>query len=64
MTARTKCSVYTAVQRAGGTLWVQVGTGTVNADGSIDLHLDALPANGQLRVRREELGAQRAGVRP
>jgi len=48
------CTIYTPVRRAGRTLWIRIGTGTVNADGSINLLLDALPANGQLQVRRDE----------
>ena len=63
MTTRTKCSVHTAVQRAGRTLWLKIGTGVVGDDGSIDVHLDALPASGFLQVRHEELDARRAGVR-
>ena len=38
----------------GGTIWVRAGTGSVNADGSINIHLDVLPIDGTLHVRESD----------
>lgn len=35
----------------GKTYWMRVGTGFNNRDGSINLYLDAYPANGKLQIR-------------
>jgi len=52
--------VWSIVDRApqnGGpakSYWSRVGVGFVNRDGSMNLHLDAIPINGKLQVREWE----------
>lgn len=42
-------TVYTVTARAtGGSIWTPIGTATVEADGTIAIELDALPAAGRL----------------
>lgn len=38
----------------GKSFWVRIGAGFTNRDGSMNLHLDALPINGKLQVREWE----------
>jgi hypothetical protein len=48
-------SVYTVVDRGQGkSIWVRVGVGFTNRDGSLNLRLDAIPVNGSLQVREWE----------
>lgn len=45
-------TVFTVVERGQGkSIWVRIGVGFVNKDGSWNLHLDAVPTNGKLQVR-------------
>ncbi len=44
-------AVFTIVEGKERTFWRQVGVAFVNRDGSLNLHLDALPTNGKLQVR-------------
>lgn len=45
-------SVYTIIDRGQGkSIWVRVGVGFTNRDGSLNLRLDAIPVNGTLQVR-------------
>ena len=59
--------VYAVVQRPHArTLWIRVGTGWANRDGSLNLQLDAIPVGGRLQVRdlvpaREDLRPMAAG---
>lgn len=46
--------VYTIVDRGQKSYWVRVGVGFENADGSLNLKLDAVPTNGTLQVREWE----------
>jgi hypothetical protein len=49
---RNMKTVFTVVERGQGkSIWVRVGTGFLNKDGSWNLHLDAVPTNGKLQVR-------------
>jgi len=45
--------VYTIVERErdGRKFWVRIGTAFKNRDGSLNVALDALPANGTLHIR-------------
>ena len=45
--------VYTIVERphTGKKFWVRVGAAFVNRDGSLNVHLDAMPVNGELQIR-------------
>jgi hypothetical protein len=55
-------AVYTIVERPGHEkkLWLRIGTARVNRDLSINVKLDAHPANNQLHIRDAELsGYQR-----
>jgi len=38
-------------KNGGKDFWVKVGIAFVNKDGSLNLHLDALPLDGKLQVR-------------
>jgi hypothetical protein len=53
-------SVYTVIDRGQGkSIWVRVGVGFTNRDGSLNLRLDAIPVNGTLQVREWEPGDRR-----
>jgi len=54
MDSRKRKMVYTIVERDGRCWWRRLGVGFVNADGSIDVKLDALPHNGALQLRDAE----------
>lgn len=45
--------VYTVVERKGGqkSYWVRIGAAFTNRDGSLSVHLDAVPTNGTLQIR-------------
>ena len=45
--------VYTIVERArdGKKFWLRIGAAFTNRDGSLNVHLDATPVNGQLQIR-------------
>jgi hypothetical protein len=48
-------TVFTVVERGQGkSIWVRIGVGFVNKDGSWNLHLDAVPTNGKIQVREWE----------
>lgn len=54
-------TVYTVVDRGQGkSIWVRVGTGFTNRDGSLNLRLDAIPVNGMLQVREWDSGDRRS----
>ena len=54
MDSRKRKTVYTIVEQGGRCSWRRLGVGFVNADGSIDVKLDALPQNGALQLRDAE----------
>jgi hypothetical protein len=55
--------VYAVVQRPHArTIWLRVGTGWANRDGSLNLQLDAIPVDGRLQVR--DMVPARDVVRP
>ena len=45
--------VYTIVERQkdGRKFWLRIGAAFENRDGSLNVHLDAVPTNGKLQVR-------------
>jgi hypothetical protein len=52
---RNMKTVFTVVDRGQGkSIWVRIGVGFVNRDGSLNLNLDAMPTNGKLQVREWE----------
>jgi hypothetical protein len=55
-------TVYTIIERGAGksSIWVRVGTGYTNRDGSLNLKLDAIPVNGSLQVREWDSGERRS----
>jgi hypothetical protein len=54
-------AVYTVIDRGQGkSVWVRVGVGFTNRDGSLNLRLDAIPVNGMLQVREWEPGDRRS----
>lgn len=53
-------AVFTVIEKGQGkSFWVRIGTGFTNRDGSMNLHLDALPVNGKLQVRDWEPDRER-----
>lgn len=58
--------VYTIVERPrdGRKFWLRIGAAFENADGSINVYLDALPVNGQIQIRdqRAEGGSRAPGA--
>jgi hypothetical protein len=53
-------AVFTIIDRGQGrSIWVRVGVGFTNRDGSLNLKLDAIPVNGTLQVREWESGDRR-----
>jgi hypothetical protein len=53
--SRNLKAVFTVVERGPGkSIWVRVGLGHTNKDGSLNLKLDAIPVNGTLQVREWE----------
>lgn len=42
---------YAIVERNGKSYWNRIGVAFVNADGSINVKLDALPISGELQIR-------------
>lgn len=43
--------VYAIVERGSSRHWLRIGLAFVNADGSLNVRLDAVPFNGQLQIR-------------
>jgi len=57
MASETKMmTVYTIVEKPGREkpFWVKVGACFTNRDGSLNVFLDALPANGKLHIRQRD----------
>jgi hypothetical protein len=57
-------AVYTVIEKQDGKdIWLRVGSGFHNRDGSLSLLLDAMPINGRLQVReyrpRDQASARR-----
>jgi hypothetical protein len=49
---KTMKTVFTVVDRGQGkSVWIRIGVGFTNRDGSLNLRLDALPVSGTLQVR-------------
>jgi hypothetical protein len=55
--------IFTITEREGydRPIWTRVGSAFRNRDGSLNLHLEALPVNGRLHIR--ELDANRSNDR-
>jgi hypothetical protein len=50
--SKTMKAVFTVVDRGQGkAIWIRIGVGFTNRDGSLNLKLDALPVSGTLQVR-------------
>ena len=54
--------VYTIVERRrdGKKFWLRIGAAFTNQDGSLNVHLDATPVNGQLQIRDYQPYEERA----
>jgi hypothetical protein len=51
--------VYSIIERENDhNIWVKVGAGWINRDGSINIRLDALPLSDRLQLRDVEEGKQ------
>lgn len=59
-------AVYSIVERDGleRAIWTRVGSAFKNRDGSMNVHLDALPTNGKLHVREQDPNRGRGEARP
>jgi hypothetical protein len=44
-------AVFTIIDGPSHSRWVRIGNAVVNGDGSFNIFLDALPANGRLHMR-------------
>lgn len=58
-------AVYTVIEKQDGKdIWLRVGSGFRNRDGSLSLLLDAVPISGRLQVReyrpRDQTAARRS----
>ena len=64
--SRKPLAVYSITERDGydRAIWTRVGSAFKNRDGSMNLHLDALPTNGKLHVREADPGRNRGETRP
>ena len=45
-----RMKVVCPMERKGKTHWMRIGSAFKNEDGTINVYLDAYPANGKLRV--------------
>lgn len=48
-----KLGVFITRKKGAGSIWVRAGVAISNRDGSWNVHLDALPIDGQLHLRAE-----------
>lgn len=64
--SRKPLAVYSIVEREGldRAIWTRVGSAFKNRDGSMNVHLDALPTNGKLHVREQDPNRNRGEARP
>jgi hypothetical protein len=46
----TRKKVLCPMERQGKTYWMRIGSAFENSDGSINVYLDAFPANGKLKI--------------
>jgi len=55
--------VYTIVERRRDKkkFWLRIGAAFPNRDGSLNVHLDATPVNGQLQIRDYQPLSERGG---
>ena len=53
---RRLLKVYTIVEKPNSQkgIWLEIGVGSENRDGSLSAKLDALPVNGTLHIREYE----------
>lgn len=60
--ARARKVVYTIVEstRGGKKFWLRIGVAFPNRDGSINVHLDAMPVNGRLHIREHTSWEERS----
>ncbi len=58
--------VYTIVERTrdGKKFWLRIGAAFRNRDGSLNVHLDAMPTNGTLQIRDYQRFEERGRVTP
>jgi hypothetical protein len=56
---------YVITERNGRTFWNRCGVAFVNADGSLNVKLEAIPVNGEVQIRdyvpRDETQSNRRG---
>ena len=56
-----RLAVFSIRQSKNGSVWVRAGYAEVNADDSVNLHLDVLPIDGRLHVREASERAPPSG---
>jgi len=54
MAERTMLVAYVVTERNGKSFWNRIGVAFVNADGSINVKLEALPVGGEMQLRPYE----------
>jgi hypothetical protein len=60
--SHSRMKVLCPTEKDGKTYWTRLGVAFANRDGSTNVYLDALPANGKLQIReldeRDQEGAK------
>jgi hypothetical protein len=57
--SKPRKSVYSIIERENDhNIWVKIGTGWINRDGSLNIRLDALPLSDRLQIRDAEESKQ------
>ena len=51
MESSRRKKVLSPMEKNGKTWWLRIGSAYINADGSTNVYLDALPTNGKLQIR-------------
>jgi len=59
-----RMKVLCPMERQGKTYWMRIGSAFKNADESINVYLDAYPANGKLRICAMNLDLEDGEVKP
>ena len=56
MPDKTTKGAFVITERNGKNYWNRIGVAFVNADGSINVQLDALPVSGRLQIWDDDRG--------
>ena len=61
MSSNQAKDVYTIIKTGEKAFWQKIGRAYVNKDGSLNVHLNALPLNGELNIRDPRLRGESEG---